>query len=144
MMRRQVDMAAEEIGVEFVDGPLYSLSRCNGCSISVPESSHLREVGVGDVSTGDGRRRASLRGFKTLRSPPTVVEMFQVDDGLGTSLCKLCSFFSFPCEGKYSSRGGDGLAPNRNLVQQAKRFTDDDDVFYFIMIPFAGRFLRSL
>ncbi|KAK6762649.1 hypothetical protein RB195_023391 [Necator americanus] len=44
MMRRQVDMAAEEIGVEFVDGPLYSLSRCNGCSISVPESSHLREV----------------------------------------------------------------------------------------------------
>ncbi|KAK6749473.1 hypothetical protein RB195_001840 [Necator americanus] len=51
MVRRQVDMVVEEIGVELVDDVLHSPSRCNGCSLQVPESSHSR-LATGEVSTG--------------------------------------------------------------------------------------------
>ncbi|KAK6743506.1 hypothetical protein RB195_010647 [Necator americanus] len=45
------DMAVEEIRVEVVDDFLHPPSRCNGCSLWVPESSHPR-LAPGEVSTG--------------------------------------------------------------------------------------------
>ncbi|KAK6762365.1 hypothetical protein RB195_023181 [Necator americanus] len=51
MVRRQVDMAVEEIRIEVVDDFLHPPSRCNGCSLWVPESSHPR-LATGEVSTG--------------------------------------------------------------------------------------------
>ncbi|KAK6733495.1 hypothetical protein RB195_017319 [Necator americanus] len=51
MARRQVDMAVEEIRVEVVDDFLHPPSRCNCCSLRVPESSHPL-LATGEVSTG--------------------------------------------------------------------------------------------
>ncbi|KAK6748728.1 hypothetical protein RB195_001381 [Necator americanus] len=69
MVRRQVDMAVEEIRVEVVDGFLYSPSRCNGYSLRVPESSHPR-LATGEVSTGIADASPRLCCFSQLHHSP--------------------------------------------------------------------------
>ncbi|KAK6763663.1 hypothetical protein RB195_024112 [Necator americanus] len=48
MVRRQVDMAVEEIRLGVVDNFLHPPSRCNGCFLRVPESSPPR-LATGEV-----------------------------------------------------------------------------------------------
>ncbi|KAK6764108.1 hypothetical protein RB195_024436 [Necator americanus] len=93
MMGKQVDMAVEEITVEVVDISLHSLSRCNGCSLRVPKSSHPC-LATGEVSKGIAEASSRLCSFSQhFCSSLFMVFLYR----LPAKLCELEREFLVPC-----------------------------------------------